>query len=341
MDIELINNERKAEWDCFIQEHPYAIAWQSYEWQDVLKNHYRFEFYPIAAVDSGRIVGVLPLYRIRTFPGKDVLISVPYAVAGGIVSTNDEISRMLIGKAIEISRKFNSCGIVLKQYKLGLQGEFHTDASYYNSELDIARPLDVIRADFSASNNQRIDEASKHPFVLDYPANDLDTYYSILLRCLHQRGIPCVSKEWIRDLLKFNMYSIALLRNHGNVVAGTLVKEFKKTVSFPFTCSDRRKGKDGPEYYRLYWELIQLFSAKGFEVCHSGRIPNSDQTDAYRLGWGGIKFPYYYHYYPNQDSQTEYASRRGKKRGILESIWKKLPPKAAGALGPIIVRRFP
>ena len=341
METVLIGDKEKPEWESFIERNPYAIAWQSYDWRDVLARHYRFDFHPLAVYESGKIIGVLPLYRLKTAFAKDSLNSVPYAVAGGVVSDSEEARNLLIGKAVEISKAHNSCGIVLKQYKVRMPGDFQTDENYYNRELDISRGSDEIRKGFSDRNRDMIESRKKSPCVLEYPSADLAGFFRMLLRHLHANGVPCVGRKWIEDLLRFKMYSIALLRINGRLVAGTLVKEFKKTASFPFTCLREGGGPDNRAAYRLYWELMKYFSGKGFEIIHSGRIPNNDATDDYRLGWGGTKHGYYYQYYPNRGGKTEYDSRRGRKREILERCWKLLPTPVAGAIGPLVVRRFP
>lgn len=341
MEVVLVNEQRKAEWESFVAENPNAIAWQSYEWKDVLKKHFQFEYHPIAVCDSAKILGVLPLYRMKTMLAKDSLISVPFAVAGGIVSDSEEARDLLIGKAIALSRKYNSCGITLKQYKIMMRGDFQTDDNYYNRELDISRNPDGIIGDFSDRNKQMIALTAKQSLSLEHPSSDLSGFFRLLLRHLHAKGVPCVSKRWIEDLIRSKMYSIALLRSNGQIRAGTMVKEFKKTVSFPFTSLRVGAEQDSRMGYKLYWELIQKFHLKGFEIFHSGRIPNDDMTDDYRLGWGGIKHRYYYQYYPNRAEKTEYATKRGGKRKILERCWKLLPAYVAESIGPMVVKRFP
>jgi hypothetical protein len=230
---------------------------------------------------------------------------------------------------------------VLKQYKHRMAGDLHTDDHYYNRELRLSHDVQHVWDGLQQKNRNAILGTEKYPLVLEHPSNDIDGYYRILLEHLHVRGIPCVSRSWIRDLIGFRMYSIALLKREGRIVAGTLVKEYKKTVSFPFSClPETEKGK--VEYlYRLYWNIIQTYCGKGYEIFHSGRIPNNDATDEYRLGWGGTKYGYYYQYVPNRAVKTEYATKRGRKREIIEKCWRMLPTSVAEVLGPHIVGQFP
>ena len=341
MEAVIIDPSKRGEWEEYLLENEKSIAWQSFDWSEVLARHYRVEFFPIAAVDSGRISGVLPLYRIKTLLSGEILTSVPHAVAGGIVADNEEASRILLGRAIELSRKFNSCRIVLKQYKHRIDGDLHTDDHYYNRELGLSGDVQHVLDGMQPGNRDAILRTEKYPLVLEHPSDDLNGFHRMLLEHLHVRGIPCVSRGWIRDLIAFRMYSIALLKREGRIVAGTLVKEYKKTVSFPFSCLPEGEKKNVEYLYRLYWDLIRAYCGKGYEIFHSGRIPNNDATDEYRLGWGGTKYGYFYQYFPNRSVKTEYAMKRGSKREMIEKCWKMIPTVVAGVLGPSVVKQFP
>ncbi len=339
MDVVVLEERDKADWERFVYGNPDTIAWQSYDWNGLLKRHYRCDFFPLAVYEGGEICGILPIYHMNLFPGGDRLLSVPFAVAGGITADREEIGLILLEKAVELSKRYESCPITLKQYKYRVNGDLGLDENYYNRELDISRDLMEIWEGLAEFNKEQIILTESAPYVLEYPSRDIDLFYRMLLKDYHSRGIPCVSREWIKNLIGFGMYSTAILKSGEKVVAGTLVKEFKDTVSFPFTTFD---GSSQEKWaYRLYWELIKVFSSQGKRICHSGRIPNNDETDRYRLGWGGTKFGYYYQYYPNAGVVMEYAARRGKKRRLAEKAWKTLPRFAAGALGPHIVKRFP
>jgi hypothetical protein len=341
MEAIIINEKMRQNWDEFVRDHPHSIAWQSYGWSDVVCKHNGLDFYPIAVFDGGRIQGILPIYHVKDVTGKSRLISVPYAVAGGMLADNPDVRKILLDKAIEISHRYNSCKITLKQYKLKIEEKLLIDDNYYNRELSLTPDIDKLWESISTGNQEKVTEALKLGAVLDYPSNDVSTFYNLLVRHHHTRGIPCVSKRWIEDLLAFQMYSIALLKVKGEIIVATMVKEFKDTISFPFTCLAKKDDGISLPAYALYWELIKYFATGGKTIFHSGRIPLTDDAEPHRLGWGGVKYQYFYQYYPNIGTKTEYTTKRGKKRELIEECWKRLPLSVAIILGPRIVKYFP
>lgn len=340
MLVRPIENSEIEKWEQYVEDKP-TIAWQSYYWSEVVKSHYKAEFFPLAAFDDGRIVGILPLYKVRTLRGKPQLISVPYAVAGGIVADDFAVEKALIDAAINLYKEHQANRIVFKQYKYKLSGPLRTDDNFYNRELDLTRGIDHIFANINAANKANIEKSDGLDLKLNHPSNDIDQFYRLMLLHHKNNGVPCVSLNWIRDLIDFNMYSIALLRHNGKTVAGTLVKAHKQTVSFPFTSLPDDSDRSNMFAYNLYWRLIRKFTREGKAIFHSGRIPKNNETNCYRLGWGGVKNMYYYQYYPDGGGASEFSTKRGRKRQLISAIWRRLPLSLTGLLGSKIVKYFP
>jgi hypothetical protein len=112
-----------------------------------------------------------------------------------------------------------------------------TDDNYYNRELCLRSGKDFVWKEISETNKYSITMTNDSTITLEYPSHDIETLYRTLVNQSGIQGIPNVSKRWISDLIRLGMYKIALMRSEGAVIAATMVKSFKKTVSFPFTCT--------------------------------------------------------------------------------------------------------
>ncbi|MCJ7500803.1 hypothetical protein MUP29_11170, partial [bacterium] len=69
METILIDESRKEDWNRYIQENPSAIAWQVFDWYQVVNRHHKVQFLPLAAMSGNRIEGVLPLYKLKSLKG--------------------------------------------------------------------------------------------------------------------------------------------------------------------------------------------------------------------------------------------------------------------------------
>lgn len=330
-----------ARWEDYVQSSPRTVAWQSYHWNQAVTRNYDAEFHPLAVEEEGTIRGILPLYRLRGPKASSRLISVPFAVAGGIAANDTAAAQALLDAGIELSQRLGMNGITFKQYRYPAPGSLKLDANYFNRELALQMGVSPIWDQLEERNRRAIEAADKRALTLEYPLHQIDEFYDLLLGFLTRSGMPCPSRRWIQTLLDLKMYAIALLRYNGRPVAGTMVKTFKTTVSFPYTCNRTASEDSLQATYALYWRLIQGFIAEGYEIFHSGRMPESEDVDPYRLGWGGEKHTYYYQYYPETEGQTEYRNKRGWKRTLFITCWKRMPKSLASVIGPKIVAKFP
>ncbi len=336
--IMCIDKSQQCLWDAYIEKNSLSIAWQLYEWHHILERHYPHDFFPLAAFAGASIVGVFPLYQLHE---SRQFISVPFAVAGGIIGDSPEIEKSLLDAAIALLKGKDGDSIILKQYKHKVGGDLRIDDSYFNRELSISKDLVNVWENLAQLNKDKISSARNSGFSLEYPSLKIREFYSILLKYQHSQGIPCVSFRWIEDLVNSNMYSCAMVRYNGKAIVGTLVKTFKKTISFPFTALNKTDNFHDKAAYWLYWELISHFASQGYEIVHSGRIPANEDVPKFRLGWGGVKNPYYYQYYPNSAISTESLRKRGLKRKLFILAWRLIPLSLAAKLGQRIVRKFP
>jgi hypothetical protein len=340
MDTRRIGRSEVDQWEQYVEENP-TIAWQTYYWSHMLRRHYPMEFHPVAAFMDNSIKGIMPLYIVKGLKGKTNIISVPFAVGGGITADNSETEQALVKYAIALYKEKRANRVIFKQYKHRLDGDFSTDDNYYNKELDLTVGPEKLFHDISEVNQKHVREADPYETRLVFPSEDINGFYKLLLVHHRNHGIPCVSKRWIQDLIGFKMYRVALLLLENDIVAGTLVKEHKQTVSFPFTATPDTSAKSDMFAYQLYWKLIRKFSMEGKAIFHSGRIPKNNTTHGYRLGWGGQKHLYYYQYYPNTGGDSHFKAQQSAKRKMISSVWKKLPLGVTALLGPKIVRYFP
>lgn len=341
MDIKIINESQKNLWDKYVETHPKSIAWQAYDWSKVLKKHYSVQFFPIAAFSKSKICGILPLYAIKTFLKPVKFISVPHAVAGGILADTDEITSELLKYTIDFVKAKGGHCITFKQYKYKIENPLRTDENYYNRELSLSSEINSIYDGFALQNKFYLDYSQKYDIELVHPDSDSESFFKLVSIYNKNMGIPCDGKSWIKDLIDFGMYSTALLVYDDRIVAGTMVKKFKNTVSFPFTCIPNESETSLMFAYRLYWELIKKFAAEGFKIFHSGRIPITNKAAPFRLGWGGEKYTYYYQYYPASTKITEYSQKHNPKRVFFQTVWKHLPVTVTSTLGPVIKQYFP
>ena len=340
MEVRQLDAGSIPQWDAYVMSCPHTVAWHLSGWSRAVACCYANEFVPLVAADGNRIRGILPLYRLLNARASSLLVSVPYAVAGGIAADSKDAETALLDYARNLMAARGLARLVLKQYKRRIDGDLLTDDSYCNRELSLTPDTQGNWDRIAAGNRERVERTKSASVAVDHPCTDVEEFHSILTRHQRDTGIPGPGIAWIRALLDTGMYSVALLRMEGKPAVGTLLKKFKDTVSFPYTCLRHQDERHSDLACRLYWELISSCAQSGTRIFHSGRLPRVGSVNDYRQGWGGTEYPYFYQYYPNRGA-TEASQKRGAKRAMLHVVWKRLPLPVARAAGPRIVSRYP
>lgn len=82
--------DREDGWRNYVDNHPRSSVFHTIEWRSAVRNSFRHAPEYLMALRGGRMVGVLPMFLVRGPIIGRMLVSVPYAVGGGILADDDD-----------------------------------------------------------------------------------------------------------------------------------------------------------------------------------------------------------------------------------------------------------
>ena len=97
VDIVELTHEKRPFWDHYVCQSPHGLPMHLSGWQDVMMQTYGYETKYLTAVSKGNIVGVLPLFLVRSSITGNVARSMP----GGMCADSEATAAALhkAGKA--------------------------------------------------------------------------------------------------------------------------------------------------------------------------------------------------------------------------------------------------
>src|SRR5690242_12543520 len=101
-DVMLTHEASKSEsWDAFVRSHPHGSAFHLMAWQRLVHCTFGHEPQHIVAsnVRSGNVVGVLPLFLVRSLIFGRILTSTPQAAYGGILASSEAVAQAILQQA--------------------------------------------------------------------------------------------------------------------------------------------------------------------------------------------------------------------------------------------------
>ena len=107
--------EPAARWDAFVFACPQATFFHRAAWQAVLGAAFRHDTYFLYAERGGQIDGVLPLAHVKSLLFGNALVSLPFAVYGGVAASDDAAADALEHEAQRIAQKLGVDHLELRQ----------------------------------------------------------------------------------------------------------------------------------------------------------------------------------------------------------------------------------
>jgi hypothetical protein len=179
--VTTIDKRDLARWEAYVQASPRTVAWQSHHWSEAVARNYEVEFIPLAAELDGRIRGILPLYQLRAPKAPARLISVPFAVAGGLSADDAPAQQALLEAALALCDERGAAGITFKQYRYPIEGTLKTDSNFFNRELALSLGEAKIWEQLDARNRAAIEAAGRDglELELEFPSDRVGVFHDL------------------------------------------------------------------------------------------------------------------------------------------------------------------
>ena len=284
------------------------------------------------------IVGILPLFELKSLVLGHYLVSVPFAELGGPLAENETICQQLVEKAIELTRT-RKCDY------LELRNE-HTISDlvkkslYYNFKKEIFPDPDQNMQAIPRKARRMIRQGIKFGLYSEFGLHFLHDFYEILARSYHQLGTPIFSKRFFRTFLdEFGTDSqiLVVYDKKGTPIAGVLSFFYKDRVLPFYAGSLFEYRKLAPNDF-MYWELMKHACKRGFKVFDFGRSKIDTGSYHFKRHWGFKPVQLAYQYYLNRINELPNLSPANPKYQKKIELWKKMPFEVTKVLGPPIAK---
>jgi FemAB-related protein (PEP-CTERM system-associated) len=337
-------------WDAFVENGSQGTFFHLLRWRDLIARNFRYQPIYLYVEEGGEILGVLPLFLIRSLLFGKRLMSIPLGVYGGVVSENDEAATLLLQNARLLAHQHQVSHLEIRGNPYG-KGEsfcrdnvspFRRKDSHVTFIREIEANEDSNLARIPRKQRRMIRQAQKNGLQTSMDDNRLRDCYLVYAESLRNLGTPVYGFQYFKDLKTTfgDRCRILLVEFEGKVVAGVLSFFYKDQV-LPYY------GGSSPDYCHLapndfmYWNLLSFGAANGYKTFDFGRSKKGTGSFDFKRHWGFEPSPLPCFYYQvgtkeifdttSLDSQLQWAIK----------LWRRLPLKLTMALGPRIAPHLP
>ncbi|MBI2102594.1 peptidoglycan bridge formation glycyltransferase FemA/FemB family protein [Candidatus Woesearchaeota archaeon] len=344
-EVRLLNKDEYETYQSFVKNHPDALYLHGLEIMDLIVHHFRFSpSYLVAWVD-GSIRGVLPLFKTSSLVEGVRYVSIPFFPFGGVVSDDDEVTKMLLEKAKELAQDGKFLEIrQQKPLKEDLVSHFVKQSPITDFLIDLRSSEEEMLASFSKDVRYDIRKAQKNGLivVIGTEKKRLDDFYNVYLNTRKRRGVPAWPYTLFEEALRTCTTTIAVTYLGEKPIAAAFLFFDRETIEYAFAGTDYCYNKISP-YYILLWEIICYGITQKYAIVDLGgstREMNDGNMYAFKEKWATRQreIPYYFYAADSKDIPSLDASF-GLYR-LYGKVWRLLPKKMIEVISPIVIRQF-
>lgn len=342
--MKVIRCERShdAAWNAFVQTSPGASFYHRAEWRDINHDCFGHDTAYLAAVDADRIVGVLPLVRLKSLLFGSIACSMPFVNYGGPCGDSDVIERALLDAAVAVAESWRVDYVELRSRRY-LGDEYPCSTQKVSMTLALDPTPDVLWDRFKTGQRQEIRRGYKNGFTAKFGPELVDDFYALLSDGWRELGTPIYRLSYLKKILAAFPQATrvcVVYAPDGTPAAGAFDGLHNDTVEGMWlaTGSRHRRALVG---YVLYWELIKHACEHGFRHFHLGRSSKDSGGEQFKKKWNAEMQQLYWHYVLRTCTEIPALSPTNPKYQFAINAWQRLPLPLTQFLGPFIARSIP
>ena len=325
-------------WDAFVLACPQATFFHRSAWQEVIGGVFRHDTYFLYAHDGDTIVGVLPLAHVNSRLFGNALVSLPFAVYGGVAAQSDAAARALEDEAQAIAERLRVQHLELRNIDRR-HADWPTQDLYVTFRKDVLPQEEANMLAIPRKQRAMVRKGIKSGLtsVID---TTVDTFFSLYADNVHRHGTPALPKSYFRALQHAFGPDCEIMTVHapdGRALSSVLSFYFRDEV-LPYYAGDDTAARDLAANDFKYWELMRRACARGIKVFDYGRSKQGTGSFAFKKNWGFEPRPLHYQYCLYQRDAIPQNNPSNAKYKLLIATWRRMPIGLANWLGPFIVR---
>lgn len=354
MEIRQYRNSDNAIWDDYVMNHPRGTLFHLISWKKLVEKSFGHSSYYFLALTSAsstgpdpdvyqpQIIGVFPLFSIKSILFGRSMISLPFATYGGILADNDEIEKALYKEAVAMTQEMGLDYLEIRNDTSPLSGIPIKDLYYvFKKELypDDEENLNAI----PRKTRRMVRNAMKNDLQTSFGGAELlDQFYELFAFSYRGFGTPVFSKRYLKNLIEQfqDNSSILVISKGGKSLSGVLSFYFKDQVIPYYSGAYPDSHKYGANDY-LYWVLMSDAADRGCMAFDFGRSKEDTGPYHFKRHWGFEPRALPYQYYLNNIEDIPNISPANPKYQKRIELWKKMPLWMTKIIGPRIVKYIP
>jgi FemAB-related protein (PEP-CTERM system-associated) len=332
-----------SRWDAFVGRHPQGTFFHLTGWSRVVREVFRHTPCHLVAEQGRRWLGVLPMFVTHSWFLGHNLVSVPYAVYGGILADSAEAQAALLQRAAEIARSERAGYVELRNLE-ARPGHRTTSSLYVTYRKDLPDDRSAVMPSIPKKARAEVRRArDKHGITLQDDC-DVDTLFDLFAENKRRLGSPALPRRWFEALHEEFGKAVVIHRAvepSGRTLSACMSFCFKDTFNAYYSGSLTGVNDTGVMNF-LYCAMMEWAVAAGFSRFDFGRSRVDSGPGHFKENMGFVAEPLHYEYLLVGDKARVPEFHPGNpKLALPRRLWSRLPMSMTNRLGARLSRHLP
>lgn len=327
-----------ARWDAFVQACPTATFFHRAGWQSVLREAIGHDTHFLYCEIDGRIEGVLPLAHVRSMLFGHSLVSLPFAVYGGVAATSPAASAALEDEAQALAKRLGVAHLELRNVQ-ARNADWPAQDLYVTFRKAILPDVEANMLAIPRKQRAMVRKGIKAGLRGEIDA-DVERFFPLYADNMHRHGSPAMAKRYFEELLRAfgdDAQVLTIVSADGHAVSGVLSFYFRDEV-LPYYAGDIPDARELAANDFKYWDLMRRACERGLRTFDYGRSKQGSGSYSFKKNWGFEPQPLHYEFcLYKRDAVPQNNPNNGKFRLAIEG-WRRMPRAMATFIGPYVVR---
>jgi FemAB-related protein (PEP-CTERM system-associated) len=331
-----------AAWDQFVSSHPKGTFFHQLGWKRVMERTYGYKPFYFCAKRGGRITGIAPAFLISSWMTGRRLISLPFAVYGGICADDQESEEVLLRHLEELASELEVGYLELRNRNGGVREGYHANSRYATFTMPLAPNVDVVYKAFPKDIRYMIRKGEKAGLRVRRGFDQLDTFYRLMTINLQRLGTPAFPRSLFENLIREypDQVDLTVIYSGEKPVAAGMSFFFREWMQ-PYYIGSKDEAKALGANNFLWWELIKLAATTGRTTFDFGRSKKESGNYDFKKKWNPQVESLDYQVRLVGRKEVPNFSPANPKFELATNLWKKMPLGLTRMIGPRVVRWFP
>jgi FemAB-related protein (PEP-CTERM system-associated) len=329
-----------ARWDTFVLACAQATFFHRAGWQRILRQVFHHETYFLYAEAQGQMTGVLALAHVKSLLFGHSLVSLPFAVYGGVAASDAHAAEALELAAQELAQRLGVAHLELRNVA-PRHADWPLQDLYVTFRKAILPDQEANLLAIPRKQRAMVRKGVANGLRCEVDAS-VDRFFALYADNVHRHGTPGLPKRYFKALQREfgpDCDVRTVTDSTGRPLSSVLSFYFRDEV-LPYYAGDAASARELAANDFKYWELMRSACERGFKVFDYGRSKRGTGSYAFKKNWGFEPQALHYEYCLYKRDTVPQNNPANAKFQLLIRAWQRMPIGLANWLGPMVVRNL-